>query len=67
MDLVCDRSFDSSLSYQIVSLLLESGVDINLRNYRGQVDFFLIAFFGFTFISLNTLKLVFCLMVNRLL
>lgn len=22
---------------QIVSLLLESGVDINLRNYRGQV------------------------------
>ena len=23
--------------FQIVSLLLESGVDINLRNYRGQV------------------------------
>jgi hypothetical protein len=27
-----------SLNVQIVSLLLESGVEINLRNYRGQVE-----------------------------
>ena len=29
--------FVCSLDVQIVSLLLESGVEINLRNYRGQV------------------------------
>lgn len=27
-----------ALYVQIVSLLLESGVEINLRNYRGQVE-----------------------------
>lgn len=53
MDFVCDRSFDCSFYYQIVSLLLESGVDINLRNYRGQVDFFLITVFGFSFFYLK--------------
>ena len=29
--------FACYLDVQIVSLLLESGVEINLRNYRGQV------------------------------
>jgi len=37
------------LYLQIVSLLLESGVDINLRNFRGQVRLFLLLLFSFIF------------------
>lgn len=35
--LISDVHKSCTLHVQIVSLLLESGVDINLRNFRGQV------------------------------
>lgn len=38
MGILCALKYVCSLDVQIVTLLLESGVDINLRNYRGQVE-----------------------------